>query len=86
MKKANLQSIIDTFCAFVHKKSWSITKEKEIAHGYQLIVTDGTAKTPVDFFSSGKVLVQGKPSTLQTELKKWCYGSLTSSGNIDKFI
>ena len=47
-------------------------------------MTDGAAKTPVDLYSCGKALVQGKPSTLQTELKKWCYGSLAQSGNIDK--
>jgi ribonuclease HIII len=84
MKETSLQAIIDTFRTFVHKKGWSITEEKVIAHGYQLTVTDGIAKTPVALYSSGKALVQGKPNTLQTELKKWVYGSLARPGSRDK--
>jgi len=86
MKERNLRIIIDTFCAFVHKKDWSIIEEKEIAYGYQLIVTDGVAKTPVALYSSGKALVQGKPSVLQIELKKWCYGSSAHPVNRDKVL
>jgi hypothetical protein len=84
MKKISLQAFIDTFRTFVYKKGWSIIDEKEIAHGYQLIVSDGVAKTPVALFSSGKALVQGKPSMLQIELKQWVYGTPTSLKNANE--
>src|SRR5947209_17145790 len=52
-------------------KGWSIASEKEIDYGYQIVVFDGITKNPVDFFPSGKILVQGKPGALRTELQAW---------------
>ncbi len=83
--KINLKAAVDNFRIFVHQKGWFIVEEKDIAYGYQLTVTDGAARTPVTLYSSSKALIQGKPSTLQTELKKWLYGSLAPSRNGDKF-
>src|SRR2546426_8412825 len=71
MAEKDLQTIIDAFRAFVHGGGWSIVAEKEIAYGYQLMVTDGINKVPVDLFESGKTLIQGKPSVLQAELRSW---------------
>ena len=71
MDEAKLQSNIQAFREFVHSKGWTDVSEKEIAYGYQLVVTDGITKIPIDFFSSGKALIQGKPSALQNELKSW---------------
>jgi ribonuclease HIII len=74
-----LQTTVNAFREFVHNQGWTIIAEKEIAHGYQLVVTDGTAKTPVDLFTTGKALVQGKPSELQTAIKAWVYQQQVSS-------
>jgi ribonuclease HIII len=71
MAEKDLQTMIDAFRAFVRSKGWSVVAEKEIAFGYQLVVTDGINKTPVDLFKSGKKLIQGKPSVLQAELRSW---------------
>jgi len=53
------------------RKGWSIASEKEIDYGYQIVVFDGITKNPVDFFPSGKLLVQGKPGALRSELQAW---------------
>jgi ribonuclease HIII len=74
-----LQETANAFREFVHNQGWSIISEREIAYGYQLVVTDGADKTPVDLFTSGKVLVQGKPSALQTALKLWVREQQVSS-------
>jgi len=60
MDEKNLQTNIDALREFVRSKGWSIVAEKEIAHGYQLVVTDGINKTPVDLFTTGKTLIQGR--------------------------
>jgi ribonuclease HIII len=53
--------------------------EKEIQSDYQISVTDGTTTVPVALYKTGKVLVQGKPGALQTELRAWAYGSADST-------
>src|SRR5947209_3828270 len=79
-----LQTIVNAFREFVHSQGWTIIAEKEIAYGYQLVVTDGTAKTPVVLFTTGKALVQGKPSELQTAIKAWIYKPQLPKATPDK--
>ncbi|HZU03542.1 MAG TPA: ribonuclease HIII [Ktedonobacteraceae bacterium] len=79
-----LQTTVNAFREFVHSQGWTIIAEKEIAYGYQLVVTDGTAKTPVDLFTTGKALVQGKPSELQTAIKSWVYKPQLPNATPDK--
>src|SRR5947209_10330771 len=74
-----LQTTVNAFREFVHSQGWSISAEKELMYGYQLVVTDGSAKTPVDLFTTGKILVQGKPSGLQTAIKSRVYEQQVSS-------
>jgi ribonuclease HIII len=73
MNESKLQSNIDALREFVEGQGWSIVAEKEISYGYQLLVTDGISRIPVDLFSTGKALIQGKPGILQNELKSWWY-------------
>jgi ribonuclease HIII len=73
MNESKLQANIDALREFVESQGWSIVAEKEISYGYQLLVTDGIAKVPVDLFTTGKALIQGKPGALQTEIKSWWY-------------
>jgi ribonuclease HIII len=84
MGGVNLQAMVEVFRQFVQKKGWSIVTEKEIQSGYQLIVTDGATNIPVALYRTGKVLVQGKPGVLQSELKAWVYGSSVPSQTINK--
>ena len=71
MAESKLQANIDALRTLVQNKGWSIVAEKEIAYGYQLLVTDGITRVPIDLFTTGKALIQGKPGELQTQLKAW---------------
>ncbi len=71
MNTSKLDANIDALRELVQSKGWTIVAEKEIAYGYQLLVTDGNTKVPVDLFWTGKALIQGKPGELQTQLKSW---------------
>ncbi|SRR6266566_1673255 len=73
MTESKLQANIDALRKFVQSQGWSIVSEKDISYGYQLLVTDGITRTPVDLFTTGKALIQGKPGELQTKLKTWWY-------------
>ena len=79
MNVSKLQANIDALRDFVESKGWSIVAEKEISYGYQLLVTDGITRIPVDLFTTGKALIQGKPGDLQTEIKSWWYSRKASS-------
>ncbi|HEY6286972.1 MAG TPA: ribonuclease HIII [Ktedonobacteraceae bacterium] len=65
------QTNIEAFKAFVAREHFSITREREIPSGYQFIVTDGTSNTPISFYTTGTVLIQGAPGALQEKIKSW---------------
>ncbi len=71
MTESKLQVNIDELRELVQSRGWKILDEKEIAYGYQFLVTDGISRVPIAFFNSGKVLIQGKSGELQTQLKAW---------------
>jgi ribonuclease HIII len=71
MNESKLQANIDALRELVQSKGWTILDEKEIQSGYQLRITDGIISIPIDFFTTGKALIQGKPGELQTQLKTW---------------
>ncbi|MFL5659618.1 MAG: ribonuclease HIII [Ktedonobacteraceae bacterium] len=79
------QAAINALREFASREGWSIASEKEIDYGYQMVVFDGITKNPVDFFPSGKILVQGKPGALRTQLLAWREErSSTSSSKYEK--
>lgn len=84
MGGVNLQAMTETFHQFVQNRGWSLVAEKELQGGYQLTVTDGTTNIPVTLYRTGKVLVQGKPGKLQSELKTWVYGTSMPSQTMNK--
>ena len=71
MNELRLQANIDALRELVQSNAWTILDEKEIQSGYQLRITDGITSVPVDFFTTGRALIQGKPGELQTKLKSW---------------
>jgi len=79
MEENKLQSNIDALRVFVNERGWRIIDEKTIQSGYQLTISDGTDKIPVAFYTSGKVLIQGKDSSLRSELQAWWYGNKSVS-------
>ncbi len=71
MEGDKLQSSIDALRALVHEHGWRITDEKAIQSGYQLTVSDGANKIPVAVYTTGRALIQGKDSSLRSELQAW---------------
>src|SRR5258708_13021731 len=71
MDQSKLQANLEAVRAFIQSKGWTIVGEKEIQSGYQLKVTDGITRIPVEFFTTGRALIQGKPGVLRSELKSW---------------
>ncbi|MBO0778865.1 MAG: ribonuclease HIII [Ktedonobacteraceae bacterium] len=71
MGENKLEARLAALRAFIDENGWSVVNEKAIAHGQQVEVTDGISRIPVNIFATGKILVQGKPGTLQSILKTW---------------
>jgi len=55
----------------LEEKGWRIFSQKDIDHGHQVIVTDGSNRSSVNFFKTGRVVVQGKPCEMKTALTEW---------------
>src|SRR5256712_546528 len=81
MAEKNYEAAINALREFASHEGWSIASEKEIDYGYQMVVFDGITKNPVDFFPSGKILVQGKSGALRTQLLAWREGRSSSSSS-----
>lgn len=56
---------------FLKEKGWRIFEQKDIDHGRQVTVTDGTTRLPVNFFNTGTISVQGKSCEMKTVLTEW---------------
>lgn len=65
--EAAIQSLLE----HASRKGWQIVEEKEIDFGYRVVVHDGFTRNNVDFYPSGKILVQGKQGALWDELGRW---------------
>jgi len=63
---------------FVKGKGWSLCSQKDIDHGYQVIVTDGRVQLRVSFYDTGKIVVQGTPCEMKSVLTDWA--NLTQAG------
>lgn len=72
------KSYLEEFRKFVQEKNWQIFSEKEIDHGCQVVVVDGSDRLPVNFFHTGKITPQGKPSETKTAITEWA--NLIQSG------
>lgn len=62
---------IVAFRAFLLTEGLTIFGEQAINHGHQITVTDRSTRIPVNFFATGKILVQGKDSPLKKTLTEW---------------
>jgi len=74
------KSYLEEFRKFVQEKNWQIFSEKEIDHGYQVVVVDGLNRLPVNFFHTGKITPQGKSCETRTAITEWA--NLIQSGLI----
>jgi hypothetical protein len=71
MKDDRISANLETLEHFLREKGWRIFTQKDIDYGRQVVVTDGTLRLPVNFFSTGKIVVQGKPCEMKTVLTEW---------------
>ena len=58
------EAAIRSLLEYASRKGWQIVEEKEIDFGYRVVVYDGFTRNNVDFYPSGKILVQGKQGAL----------------------
>lgn len=72
------KQFLDEFRAFVQQKNWQIISEKDIEFARQVLVTDGVTRLPVNFYTSGKILPQGKPCDMKSSITEWA--NLLQSG------
>ena len=63
---------------FLQEKGWRVFGQKDIEYGRQIIVTDGTTRLPVNFYHTGKIVVQGRSCGMKTALTEWA--NLTQAG------
>lgn len=71
MSTDRIRSNLEALENFLSQKGWHILEQRTIEHGLQVIVTDGVARLPVNLYSTGKILVQGKPGEMKNELTEW---------------
>jgi len=62
---------LEAFEHFLKEKGWGILEQKNIDCGRQIVVTDGTMRLPVNFFNTGRIVVQGKSCEMKTALTEW---------------
>ncbi len=86
----NMTANLATFEQFLIEKGWRIVSQREIDHGRQVNVTDGTIKLPVNFYSTGKIVPGVKPSEMKNAITEWAnllqagLGVGASQGSVDQ--
>jgi ribonuclease HIII len=77
-----LATNLAAFEKFIAEKGWAIWERKDIDYGHQVVITDGSTRLPVNFYTSGKILPQGKASDLKTAVTEWA--NLVQAGLLNK--
>lgn len=68
---SSIQSKVEAFQSFATQQGWSIVG-RSIHNGiYQLCMTSGRTSTPINFYPTGTVVIQGSPSTMKQTLEGW---------------
>lgn len=66
-----LQALRHAFREYADAQGWQIVEERDIPHGHQFRVRDGNLEVPVNVYATGRAVIQGKPSSLQTAIQAW---------------
>ena len=68
---SSIHSKVEAFQSFAAQRGWSIVG-RSIHNGiYQLRMTSGRTSTPINFYPTGTVVIQGSPSTMKQTLEGW---------------
>ncbi|HEX4208465.1 MAG TPA: ribonuclease HIII, partial [Ktedonobacteraceae bacterium] len=72
MAKENLvKEKILAFCRFTEQQGWAFS-ERMMHNGiHQLRISDGQATTPINFYPTGTVLIQGGDNAVKSALQSW---------------
>jgi ribonuclease HIII len=65
------EAAIQSLREFASQRRWQIVEEREIDFGYRVVVSDAFTRNNVDFYPSGKIVIQGKQGALWDELGRW---------------
>ncbi len=71
MAGKQLQAVLHMFRSYILQQSWSISEERDIQNGVQLLVTDGITSITADCYTNGNARIQGPAGTLKTDLQNW---------------
>jgi ribonuclease HIII len=71
MAGKQLQAVLHVFRSYILQQNWSLSEEREIQNGVQLLVTDGITSITVDCYTNGNALIQGPAGALKTDLQNW---------------
>lgn len=66
-----IQQNLTEFKAWLANQGWKVIDQRLIEHGQQIVVSDGFNQLPVNFYQTGRILTQGKASTLKTAVTEW---------------
>ncbi len=69
------EKTLQAFRAFLQEKNFVIQDERKIDYGHQFKIANGDDVVTVNFYTTGKVLVQGKASDLKSEIESWVGGT-----------
>jgi len=73
-----LDSKLSALRSFAQEKNFAIQDERKINYGHQFKIVNGDDVVTVNFYTTGKVLVQGKACDLKSEIESWA-GQTSSS-------
>ncbi|MBI5054348.1 MAG: hypothetical protein HZB52_13935, partial [Chloroflexi bacterium] len=65
------EKTLQTFRAFAQEKNFAIQDERKIDYGHQFKIAHGGDVVTVNFYTTGKILVQGKACDLKSEIESW---------------
>jgi ribonuclease HIII len=66
-----LDAKLAAFRALAQEKNFAIQDERKIDYGHQFKIVNGGDVVTVNFYTTGKVLVQGKTCDLKSEIESW---------------
>ncbi len=81
MAGEQLQTVLHMFRTYIDQQNWSISEERDIQNGVQLLVTDGFRNVLVNCYTNGNALIQGPQGALKTELQNWWTQQKASSAS-----
>jgi hypothetical protein len=71
MSTNRMDAALEAFRQYAQSKGYGLVAETDVPSGRQVKVKDGQSQVPVNFYTTGTILVQGKPCALRADLEAW---------------